>query len=121
MSKDYFSPLAEEMPLLHTWSIVVEEQYYLLFPVVLALLFKVNRRVLGTLLILFTVLSYFAILQVNNHIGANFYLIINRTWELMICSYAVYKSFHNYGSTLLKYHNQLSAVAMLMVFEAIIN
>ncbi|MDR1351553.1 MAG: acyltransferase [Zoogloeaceae bacterium] len=40
----YFAPSAEEMPLLHTWSLGVEEQFYLFFPLVLLLLWRWTRR-----------------------------------------------------------------------------
>ena len=39
---NYFSPDAEEKPLLHTWSLAVEEQYYLLFPVFMILFWRLG-------------------------------------------------------------------------------
>ncbi len=41
---DYFSRLADEKPLLHMWSLGVEEQFYVLFPLLLLLLAKYDRR-----------------------------------------------------------------------------
>ena len=38
MKRDYFSTAAELLPLLHTWSLAVEEQYYILFPLLLMLM-----------------------------------------------------------------------------------
>jgi peptidoglycan/LPS O-acetylase OafA/YrhL len=40
----YFDPAAEMNPLLHTWSLSVEEQFYLFFPVVLLVSFSLGRR-----------------------------------------------------------------------------
>ncbi len=42
----YFNTAAELKPLLHTWSLAVEEQFYLLFPLALMLLWKLPRLVL---------------------------------------------------------------------------
>lgn len=41
---EYFSPIADEKPLLHTWSLSVEEQFYLVFPLVVFILWKLCRR-----------------------------------------------------------------------------
>jgi peptidoglycan/LPS O-acetylase OafA/YrhL len=40
----YFDPSAEEKPLLHTWSLGVEEQYYLIFPLLIILCWSLGRR-----------------------------------------------------------------------------
>src|SRR5699024_513024 len=40
---DYFAPAAEGKPLLHTWSLGVEEQYYLLFPLFLFFFWRFGR------------------------------------------------------------------------------
>mgnify|MGYP003625928668 CR=1 FL=1 len=45
LTQSYFSPFAQLNPLLHTWSLAVEEQFYLLFPLVLILLMKAGPRV----------------------------------------------------------------------------
>ena len=44
MESDYFDTASELKPLLHTWSLGVEEQFYVLFPLVLAALWKLSMR-----------------------------------------------------------------------------
>ena len=55
---DYFAPSSELHPLLHTWSLAVEEQFYIFFPVILLILFKLSRQFAMILLILLLALSF---------------------------------------------------------------
>jgi len=78
---DYFAPAAEFEPLLHTWSLGVEEQFYLLFPFLFLLLAR-GRRMLAVVALL--CLASFAATQVFASVSpaANFYLLPSRFWEL---------------------------------------
>ena len=80
---DYFAAAAELKPLLHTWSLAIEEQFYLFFPLLL-LLFKGRRRqVLLAWIMLLSVLSFAAALWMTSvDQAANFYLLPSRAWEL---------------------------------------
>ena len=40
----YFAAAAEEKPLLHTWSLAVEEQYYLIFPILLTIIWRFGKN-----------------------------------------------------------------------------
>lgn len=53
----YFEPIQEEKPLLHIWSLSVEEQYYFIFPVLLLLFIKRSWKVQFTFLITVIILS----------------------------------------------------------------
>ena len=82
---DYFNSGVEETPLLHTWSLAVEEQYYVVFPVLLMLLWALGRRrVAGTLLILAVASLAAAEWGWRNAPSANFYLTTSRAWELLL-------------------------------------
>ncbi|EAR50501.1 acyltransferase domain (LPS) protein [Oceanicola granulosus HTCC2516] len=79
----YFSAPAEAQPLLHTWSLAVEEQFYLLFPPLLALLATRLRRWLMPVLATLTALSFLAALRASAAApDAGFYLLPFRAWEL---------------------------------------
>jgi peptidoglycan/LPS O-acetylase OafA/YrhL len=80
----YFDAAAELKPLLHTWSLAVEEQYYVVFPVLMALLIRhVSKwRLLLSLLALSSFI--YAIFEVNHNISLAFYSPLSRAWELLI-------------------------------------
>jgi len=80
----YFATSAELNPLLHTWSLAVEEQYYLLFPLLVVLCCKSDGRKLRTVLIAIAAVSLLAahLMTVLDARSAAFYLLITRFWEL---------------------------------------
>ena len=85
LETDYFTASSDLIPLLHTWSLAVEEQFYIIFPLFLVVFWKRGRDILLIIIILVALVSlgltewgwrYFP--------DANFYLIPTRAWELMI-------------------------------------
>lgn len=81
---DYFAVSAELKPLLHTWTLGVEEQFYILFPLLLALIWSVpmSRRVL--ILSVITIVSFAScVVFVHRFPDAVFYLLPFRAWELL--------------------------------------
>ena len=82
---DYFSQADETMPLLHTWSLGVEEQFYLFWPFLLLGYSGGKRRrqrvwvVLGSIIVCSFIASELAIDRAS---GAAFYVILFRLWEL---------------------------------------
>ena len=83
---NYFAEASSLKPLLHTWSLSVEEQFYFLFPPLLYFLFlrKKNILLILIILILFSLIfSQFSSIYLKK---LNFYIIISRIWELGIGS-----------------------------------
>ncbi|HEY1706876.1 MAG TPA: acyltransferase family protein [Rhizomicrobium sp.] len=81
----YFDIAASWKPLLHLWSIAVEEQFYLLFPALLLLAGTSSRRKLLWLTgALFMASLAFSIWAVRYAPVTAFYLLPSRTWELML-------------------------------------
>jgi peptidoglycan/LPS O-acetylase OafA/YrhL len=86
-SDDYSAPRAELNPFTHTWSLGVEEQFYVLFPLVAAaLLVLAQRRLRAVTLLAWVVISAAPILAAAHYSTANesaaFYLLPARFWEL---------------------------------------
>lgn len=87
----YFDTAAELKPLLHTWSLAVEEQYYVLFPLFLMFGWKLGRRwILLFLGLLFA--TSLAVAQWATYAKPNaaFYLLPTRGWELLIGAFAAF-------------------------------
>ncbi|MCK0152847.1 acyltransferase [Alcanivorax sp. S6407] len=80
----YFSPTAEFMPLLHTWSLGVEEQFYLFFPVFLILVKRVNISLPAILSIGLILAFGLGVWLSLNKPSVAYYLLPARGWELAI-------------------------------------
>ncbi len=81
----YFDTPAELKPLLHTWSLAVEEQFYLIFPAFLFVVSKYAKDATTRLVSIIAVISFaLSAWSLSNHPDAAFYLPHTRMWELMI-------------------------------------
>jgi peptidoglycan/LPS O-acetylase OafA/YrhL len=79
----YFSPDAHSFPLLHLWSLGVEEQFYIVWPLVLLLLRRRPDRIFAAILVIAALSFLLNILSIDRH-EANFYSPLTRAWELML-------------------------------------
>jgi peptidoglycan/LPS O-acetylase OafA/YrhL len=81
----YFDAAVEEKPLLHTWSLAVEEQFYVVYPVLFLLLWRLGPRRFLALAAGGALLSL-GLSEIGSRTQpvANFYLPIGRAWELLI-------------------------------------
>ncbi|MEX2359688.1 MAG: acyltransferase family protein [Gammaproteobacteria bacterium] len=83
----YFNVGAEHSYLLHTWSLGVEEQFYLLFPVMLVVIHRFGRRYLVTILSISMSVSFVAcVVGTELYPNATFFLAPTRAWELLLGS-----------------------------------
>jgi peptidoglycan/LPS O-acetylase OafA/YrhL len=81
----YFDPSAERMPLLHLWSLGVEEQFYLLWPLAMAFVLRRRPGALFKALAVAGLLSFAAAAVVGAYDpNAAFYLMPTRLWELAV-------------------------------------
>ena len=110
----YFGTTSELSPMLHTWSLAVEEQFYIIFPLLALWLAPFGKRaftgsIAGILLLSLIVAQFWQ--QVDA--SGNFYLLPSRAWELMAGALA---SMMFAGDTINKVSNRAaSALAVLGV------
>lgn len=107
----YFSHGAEEKPLLHTWSLAVEEQFYLIFPLLLLILWRLGRfRIVCAIGLVAALSLLFSEWASRAYPVANFYLAPSRVWELFAGSLCVF--FHRqYGG----YRNDFLALSGILL------
>jgi peptidoglycan/LPS O-acetylase OafA/YrhL len=84
LTSGYFGPQAITQPLLHYWSLGVEEQFYIVFPLVVLAILKIAPRLLGAAILSIGVASFaVAEFYVRTDPSAAFYLAPQRAWELL--------------------------------------
>ncbi len=126
----YFATAAEEKPLLHTWSLAVEEQYYLFFPLLVIFTWKLGLNTLTLFIILISIFSFFLSqfganlnpnfpfieddLKINAVPEYSFFFSITRAWELLFGSLTAIYLIHKKEDNQIK--NQLfSLIGILLI------
>tara|TARA_B100000780_G_C21109899_1_gene448450 strand:+ start:12 stop:2051 length:2040 start_codon:yes stop_codon:yes gene_type:complete len=117
----YFRSESDLEPLLHTWSLSIEEQFYIIFPIILFIFYKFFRKYIFILFVFFFFISLFLcqIFSLKTGGTLNFYFTLSRAWELAlggICAYLIfYKEI--YLPNILK--NLLSLIGLALILFSI--
>jgi peptidoglycan/LPS O-acetylase OafA/YrhL len=80
----YFEKSIATKPLIHLWSLSIEEQFYLLWPAIIWILYKARINLLGAILILLLISFSINIYNIKYDPITTFYSPLSRFWELMI-------------------------------------
>lgn len=84
LDQGYFSESSDLRPLLHMWSLAVEEQFYIVFPLLLVAVAKwPSRHKVGVCLVLAGASFAASVVMLASHTQAVFYLLPFRAWELL--------------------------------------
>lgn len=90
----YFDSSSVYKPLLHLWSLAVEEQFYLFWPLMIWSMFKIKRKLLGWALVLAILTSFFYnVLYIHIDQTFVFYSLATRLWELGLGGLIAYLNF----------------------------
>ncbi|MBT4732603.1 acyltransferase [Candidatus Woesearchaeota archaeon] len=92
----YFDTAANTKPLLHLWSLGVEEQFYIFWPIVISTIYVKYKQHFGQILLALTTLSLiYSVFLVQNNTVADFYSPLTRFWELSLGSIIAYQEKNN--------------------------
>ncbi|MEL7428972.1 MAG: acyltransferase family protein [Pseudomonadota bacterium] len=113
----YFESAAELKPLLHTWSLAVEEQYYILFPVMMIVFWKWARH---AIIVIFAIIGIASLALAQwgalNAPSAAFYLLPFRAWEILLgalAAMAMHKKSRPLMNPLLNQFASLAGLCMI--------
>ena len=109
-------------PFLHTWSLSVEEQFYIIFPLILLITFKYFRRYLYHILIFGFVISLvLADWTSRNYPSNSFYLLHTRMWEILAGSVLAYLEITKGRKSQKKILNlTLPLIGLILIFYSIL-
>ena len=117
----YFDAGIDLKPLIHTWSLAVEEQFYVLFPLLAILIFSVNKKFLLPIILLVFLTSLFLAqifsednIDINSKKGS-FYLLPTRAWELLMGGLLFFIPQCNHISSKDLLNNVLSLIGLLLM------
>jgi len=112
----YFDLTSAQKPLLHTWSLSVEEQFYLVFPLLLIGILRFGRRQAVALLVLLALASFACAQWLLSHDPeAGFYMIFSRAWELVLGATGAFAAMGQRRSTPVGYGDVLALIGLLAI------
>ena len=117
----YFNTNTEFKPLIHTWSLSVEEQFYILFPIILLFLFNFFKFFTKIFfIILFTLSLLFCVWGSFNYPNATFYLLPFRGWEIILGVLTAIYLYENKIKFKKVYNEFFSIIGFCLIFISII-
>lgn len=118
LQSGYFDTASEIKPLLHTWSLAVEEQFYVLFPALLLILVGFRQRAYWLVFGIGFVASLMLVTQDWGYDeSAQFYLLPFRAWELLLGSLC--SLFLLGKAPISKFSNLISSVGLLLIVGSV--
>lgn len=91
LTSGYWDLASEFKPLLHTWSLGVEEQYYLLFPIFILLAWRLGKHWIITILAIVAITSVvFSELSALDKPIFNFFNLLSRGWEILLGAFVAF-------------------------------
>lgn len=114
----YFDTAAELKPTLHFWSLAIEEQFYIVWPIAIYLAYKLRWNLLYVCLILAGLSLALNVYDVAHNPTAAYYSPLGRSWELMIGAILATLQFYH-PNALSKFKNLQSVLGFALIIAAL--
>lgn len=92
----YFDNNSATKPLLHLWSLSIEEQFYILWPLILWIGYKIRLKIFYLILSIFFISFFYSIYEIRINLLINYYSPLTRFWELLIGSILAWIKFKKF-------------------------
>jgi peptidoglycan/LPS O-acetylase OafA/YrhL len=86
----YFDVDSELKPLMHLWSLGVEEQFYLIYPLLIYIIWRLRINILATIIILLLLSFGLNVIDIEKNSVRTFFMLPTRFWELLMGSLLAY-------------------------------
>lgn len=118
---NYFDKSSEFSPLLHTWSLSIEEQFYIFFPLILFFIWKFRQKVILNFFLLLTASSLILAQFLSaKHASFNFFFLPSRVWELTLGAVVASLLFERSGKIIKPIYTQIfSILGLFLILSAI--
>ena len=111
--ESYGQTILSDQPLLNTWSLSVEEQFYILYPILFIFLLTMFKEKVKFIFYIFIITSVvFSSYISESHSSFNFYMITNRAWELA-CGALI--SINHFQNKEIKKNNYLKILGLVLI------
>jgi peptidoglycan/LPS O-acetylase OafA/YrhL len=114
----YFDAAGDTKPLLHLWSLGIEEQFYIVWPLLLYFFAKRSWNILSLILVVALLSFGLNVWQVGSNPSAAFYSPLSRSWELALGAFLAYQVLHPaqlFTLIIERYRSVLSGLGLVMV------
>lgn len=110
----YFDTSSDLKPTLHLWSLAIEEQFYIFWPLIIYLSFKLRFKLLFIIVGLFLISFSINLYDISNDLTAAYYSPLGRSWELLVGAMLAYFQKYNVFTSA-KFENLKSLLGLTLI------